>query len=77
MKLMKQSVVGTLATALALTTGSVMAAGGFVGVGVTAAPDYEGGDDYVASPALFGATTWLRSATWHWLAMPMLRAAAG
>ncbi len=54
MKLMKQSVVGTLATALALTTGSVMAAGGFVGVGVTAAPDYEGGDDYVASPALFG-----------------------
>jgi MipA family protein len=54
MKLMKQSVVGTLATALALTTGSVMAAGGFVGVGVTASPDYEGGDDYVASPALFG-----------------------
>ena len=54
MKLMQRSVIGTLTTTLALAAGSVAANGGFVGVGVTAAPDYEGGDDYVATPALFG-----------------------
>src|SRR5210317_2422175 len=54
MKLIQRSVVGTLATTLALAAGSVAANGGFVGAGVTAAPDYEGGDDYVATPALFG-----------------------
>lgn len=43
-----------LAVVLAMVAGPVSASGGFVGAGVTAAPDYEGGDDYVASPALFG-----------------------
>ena len=47
-------VVGVLASALTFTAGPAAANGGFVAAGVTAAPDYEGGDDYVASPALFG-----------------------
>jgi len=46
--------VGSLAMALTMAASPVAAKGGFVGAGVTAAPDYEGGDDYVASPALFG-----------------------
>jgi outer membrane protein len=54
MKLMKQSVVRTLAATLALAAGSVTANGGFVGAGVSVAPDYEGGDDYDLAPALFG-----------------------
>lgn len=33
-------------------------AGGYVGLGASYAPDYEGGDDYEASPALFGKYTW-------------------
>ena len=52
--LMKAPIVATLATALTVTATSAVAAGGFVGLGVTAAPDYEGGDDYVAGLALFG-----------------------
>lgn len=52
--LMKASGIATLATTLAVTASSAAASGGFVGVGVTVAPDYEGGDDYVAAPALFG-----------------------
>jgi outer membrane protein len=54
MKLMKWSVVGSLTTTIALAAGSAAANGGFVGAGVSAAPDYEGGDDYEAMPALFG-----------------------
>ena len=46
--------LGGAVVALAMVAGPVSANGGFVGAGVTAAPDYEGGDDYVASPALFG-----------------------
>jgi ABC-type Fe3+-siderophore transport system permease subunit len=52
--LRKITTVATLATALTVAATSVVAEGGFVGLVVTAAPDYEGGDDYVASPALFG-----------------------
>jgi outer membrane protein len=51
---MKASAVATVVTALTVTATSVVAEGGFVGLGITAAPDYEGGDDYVAAPALFG-----------------------
>ncbi len=54
MKLMKRSVVGALTTTLALAAGSAVAKGGFVGAGVSVAPDYEGGDDYELAPALFG-----------------------
>jgi len=50
----KASAVATVVTALTVTATSVVAEGGFVGLGITAAPDYEGGDDYVAAPALFG-----------------------
>ena len=32
--------------------------GGFVGLGVAYGPDYEGGDDYEATPAPFGAYHW-------------------
>jgi outer membrane protein len=45
---------GALFAALAMVAGSASANGGFIAAGVTAAPDYEGGDDYTASPALFG-----------------------
>jgi outer membrane protein len=52
--LVKASVAGVLATMFTVGASSAAAGGGFVGFGVAAAPDYEGGDDYVASPALFG-----------------------
>ena len=52
--LMKVSAIATVITGLTFTATSAIAKGGFVGLGVTAAPDYEGGDDYTASPALFG-----------------------
>jgi len=46
--------IGSLTVALAMAAGPVAANGGFVALGVAASPDYEGGDDYVASPALLG-----------------------
>ena len=46
--------VGSLTTALTMAAGPLAANGGFVAAGVSAAPDYEGGDDYVAAPALLG-----------------------
>ena len=46
--------VASLAAALLFAAGSAAANRGFVGVGVSAAPDYEGGDDYTAAPGLFG-----------------------
>jgi outer membrane protein len=39
---------------LAIASAPVAAKGGFVGAGVSITPDYEGGDDYTAAPALFG-----------------------
>lgn len=56
----KNCAAGTLAVAVTFAATSAISAtsqgpqGGFVGFGVTAAPDYEGGDDYTATPALFG-----------------------
>lgn len=38
-------------------SGTVGAGEGFIGVGGTAAPDYEGGDDYEGGPAVFGKWT--------------------
>ena len=46
--------VGSLAMESAFVSGPLAASGGFVAAGVSAAPDYEGGDDYTAAPALFG-----------------------
>jgi outer membrane protein len=40
------------------STGIAGEAGGFVGLGVGYAPDYEGSEDYEAAPALFGAYNW-------------------
>lgn len=41
-----------------VSTGQAGQAGGFVGLGVHISPDYEGGDDYEASPAPFGHYNW-------------------
>ena len=38
-------------------SGAVGAGGGFVGLGGSVVPDYEGSDDYEGSPALFGNWT--------------------
>ena len=34
------------------------AAGGFIGLGVSASPDYEGSEDYEGAPAVFGRYVW-------------------
>ncbi len=47
-------VTGSLMAALMLGGNAAGANGGFAALGVTVSPDYEGGDDYAASPALFG-----------------------
>jgi outer membrane scaffolding protein for murein synthesis (MipA/OmpV family) len=39
-------------------SGTASAGEGFVGLGASFAPDYEGGDDYEAGPALFGKYGW-------------------
>ncbi len=45
-----------VASALSFS-GAVVAGGGFIGLGATVQPDYEGGDDYELGPAVFGNWT--------------------
>ncbi len=46
--------LATVAALSAAVAGPVVARGGFVALGASAAPDYEGSDHYTALPALFG-----------------------
>lgn len=56
-KMTKRCVAVILAGGLVVPAVGV-AAGGFVGLGVGAKPDYEGSEDYEATPALFGRYIW-------------------
>jgi outer membrane protein len=70
MKHARQNMTSAALLALVMTAGPVMAyeemsnevgageSGGFVGLGVTYAPDYEGGDDYEGGIAPFGRYNW-------------------
>ena len=70
MKLFKMAKSGAALLACSIAAYPVMAeddldtgidkakGGGFVGLGVAYKPDYEGGDDYEASIAPFGAYVW-------------------
>jgi len=44
--------------AVSVTTAPAAKSGGFVGLGVGFAPDYEGSDDHKAIPAPFGSYQW-------------------
>ncbi len=57
MKRLKFGVACVAAASMLGFSGAVSAGGGFVGLGASFAPDYEGGDDYEAGPALFGKYT--------------------
>lgn len=49
------SIQGTLASALTMAASHAVDSGsGFIGAGVSITPDYEGGEDYQASPAVLG-----------------------
>ncbi|HFD81592.1 MAG TPA: MipA/OmpV family protein [Gammaproteobacteria bacterium] len=52
--LRKTALSSALAAVVCLAAGPVLAEGGFIGLGATYSPDYEGGDDYEASPVAFG-----------------------
>ncbi len=57
MRKFKYAVVCAAMTSALGFSGAVGAGGGFVGVGGSVVPDYEGSDDYEGSPALFGNWT--------------------
>ena len=55
MYVMSVLIFGFLVSALTMATGhAAQNGGGFVGAGISVTPDYEGGDDYEASPVVAG-----------------------